>query len=319
MKASSISKIIVKSITQTNWKAMLFFTSFTFLLWLILQFTKTHTIDYVISIEFSDVPVKEVLLKKEVDVTSTIKKTGFWLFKKNFMDSSIQLPVGELEKSDSVYLFQSKPLVSLISRKLDLAEADISIENKTLAIPFSIKSTKQVPIETRLKLNFSKSYASYDGVQWEMDSVKIAGPLHLLKDISSVKTADLILKNLNSKRSGELKLINPFPKEVVFEKASLGYNIHVERFTEQWFILPVQIENLPDKYQIELLPNKVEVGFQSSLEDMDDINPEDFEVVCDFNSALSKASLLIPKLKKQPKKAIRIQLQPNQIEYILRK
>jgi len=113
--------------------------------------------------------------------------------------------------------------------------------------------------------------------------------------------------------------MKPFSDVVILEFENVNYNIEVEKFTEQSFSLPIELKNTPENYNVLLIPERVTVKFQSSLEDMENISEEDFQIECDFNSALNEISLLIPKLVNQPQKAIRIQLEPNRIEYILRK
>lgn len=317
-KESNTSKI-AQLWSRTNWKAILFFTIFTFLLWIILQFTKVHNANFDVTIEFSEVPVREVLAVKQIQLSTTIQQTGFSLFKKQFSENKIVLPLNTLQKKDSVYVFNSSLFTSQIANELKLSTEDFSIQNKEMDIPFSIKSSKKVPLQMNLKVGFAKSYASYNGIEVEEDSVKIAGPSNEIATISSVATEEVILKDLKSDKSGQLKLLKPFSEAVILEHSTVNYTIKVEKFTENSFSLPIQLQNPPAGYQVELIPKQVTIKFQSSLKEMETITEEDFEIGCNFNSALNEASLLIPKLLKTPKKAIRIQIEPHQIEYILRK
>lgn len=310
---------IAKSFNRTNWKAILFFTIFTALLWLILQFTKVHNAEYKITIEFSEIPVKEVLSKKEIQLSTTIQQTGFSLFKKKFSENKISLPLSTLQKSDSVYIFQSNLFITQISNKLKLSTEDFNIQNTEIKIPYTTKSSKKIPLQTNVKVNYAKSYASYGGIKISKDSVKIAGPSDEISTISKIETEELMLSDLKRDKSGELKLIKPFSDAVILEFYSVKYNIEVEKFTENSFILPIQLKNSPEDYKVELIPNQVTVKFQSSLNEMENIIEDDFQIECNFESALNEASILIPKLVEKPNKAIRIQIEPNQIEYILRK
>ncbi|GGE30530.1 hypothetical protein [Psychroflexus planctonicus] len=312
-------KKITKSLSQTNWKAILFFTTFTFLLWIILQFTKTHNVDDEISIAFSDVPVKEILSVQEIQLPINIEQTGFSLFKKQFIDGKIVFPINELQKKDSVYVFQSSLFITQIAKKLKLSTEEFSVTNKEVIIPFDVKATKKVPIHSNIEINYAKSYASYKGVQINRDSVNIAGPTNEIKGIKSIETEELILKYVRKNSSGELPLLKPFTDAVALEFDKVDYAFEVEKFSEQSFNLPIQLKNAPDNYQVELIPNSITIKFQSSLDELENINEEDFQIECNFNSALSEASILVPKLTEKPKKAIRIQLTPNRIEYILRK
>lgn len=317
-KSSNKNKLL-QTLSKTNWKAIIFFTSFTFLLWLILQFTKTHKIDYEIKIEFSDIPVKEVLAIDQIQLSTTIQQTGFALFKKQFTDNTIHLSLNDLQKKDSVYLFQSSLFTSQIAQKMKLNVENFSINDKQVAIPFSTKSSKKIPLQTDIKVNYAKSYASYKGIEIDKDSIEIAGPINELAEINKIKTEALELKELKNNKSGKLKLLNPFSDKIIFEFDELNYEIQVEKFTEQRFLVPIELNNSPTQYKVRLIPEQISISFQSSLKDMENINVDDFQVVCDFDLALNEASLLVPKLVKQPKKAIRIQLEPNRIEYILLK
>jgi hypothetical protein len=317
-KVSTKNKIL-KSLSQANWKAFLFFTSFTFFLWLILQFTKTHKVDYEISIILSEIPVKEVLSDNQIKLSTTIEQTGFTLFKKQFSENSISLPVSALQKKDSAYVFQSSLFVAQIASELKLSLDHFSINTKDFGIPFTIKSSKKIPLVTNVNIGYAKSFASYVGLQIDRDSIKIAGPTDVISAISSIETEEVTLDELRKDKSGKLKLMKPFSDVVILEFENVNYNIEVEKFTEQSFSLPIELKNTPENYNVLLIPERVTVKFQSSLEDMENISEEDFQIECDFNSALNEISLLIPKLVNQPQKAIRSQLEPNRIEYILRK
>lgn len=317
-EASNKSKIL-QSLSRTNWKAILFFTSFTFLLWLILQFTKTHKIEYVVNVEFSDVPVKEVLAIDQIKLSTTIQQTGFALFKKQFTDNTISLSLSDLQKKDSVYIFQSSQFNSQIAQKMKLSAENFSINDKQVAIPFSTKSSKKIPLQVDVKINYAKSYASYKGIEIDKDSIEIAGPSNEIADITKIETEALELKELKNNTSGKLKFLKPFSDKVILDFNELNYEIQVEKFTEKSFLIPIQLKNSPTEYKVRLIPEQINISFQSSLEDMENINVDDFQVVCDFDAALNEASLLVPKLVKQPKKAIRIQLEPNRVEYILLK
>ena len=310
---------IAQSLSQTNWKAILFFTSFTFLLWLILQFTKTHNVDYEISIEFTDVPVKEIISSKQVKLSANIQQSGFTLFKKKFSENKISIPISALAKKDSTYIFQSNLFIAQIAKSLKLSTEDFSINSKEFVIAFSEKATKKIPLHSNLKISYAKSYASYQGIQFEKDSIEIAGPLKDIEAISKIETEAVELKDLKKNLSAELSLKKPFSDEIVLEFNTVNYSIEVEKFTEQSFSLPIQLKNAPENYQVELLPDAITLKFQSSLEHMEEITEDDFEIECDFNLALDEASLLFPRLVKQPAKAIRTQLEPNRVEYILRK
>jgi hypothetical protein len=310
---------IVNFLSQANWKAFLFFTSFTFLLWLILQFTKTHKVEYEIRIEFIDVPVREVLSVKEVKLSSTMQQSGFYLFKKQFTDSKVSLPLSRLIKKDSSYVFQSSLFNSEIADQLMLASDEFMITNAEIEIPFQTKASKKVPLLTNFKINYAKSFTSYEGIQISQDSIKIAGPSDEIATISAIETEEVILKDLIKDKSGKVSLKKSYSDAVILAFDEVEFTVEVEKFTEQSFSLPIQLKNAPEDYEVVLLPDRVMVKFQSSLEDMENINEDDFLIEGDFNSALNEASLLIPKLVKKPNKAIRIQLEPNRIEYILRK
>lgn len=317
-KDSNKSKIL-NSLSQTNWKAIVFFTSFTAMLWLILQFTKIHNASYELSIEFTEIPVKEVLSKEVILLPITIQETGFALFKKRFSENNIRFPLSALEKKDSVYLFQSSLFETQIGNQLDLPLEKFSIKSKEFVIPFTTKTSKKVPIHTYIEVNYVKSYASYRGVVISQDSIDIAGPVDKIDQISEIETEKLKLNYIKTNKVGSIPLVNPFSDAVVLSFDKVDYSIQVDKFTEQSFRLPIQLKNPPENFTVELIPDQITLKFQSSLEEMENISEEDFLVECDFESALSSVSVLIPKLVNQPKKAIRIQLEPNRVEYMLRK
>jgi YbbR domain-containing protein len=303
----------------TNWKAITFFTSFTFVLWLILQFSKEHQIDYSLNIEFTDIPINEIVEKKSISLTSSLNETGFKIFQKEFTNKTITISLSKLEKYDDHYIFDVSLFASQIAEQLNVSSKNFNIENNRYRLPYAEKSIKKVAVNLNQKLEFSNAYASYSGVILSKDSIEIAGPKNAIRNIEAIESKQLSLTNLKKDEQGEIKLINPKPDLISIEKEYVDYTIQVEKFTEISLNLPIKLINSPDEYKVELIPQTVNLKFQTSIENADLFDEEDFLVVCDFNNAIENAYIIVPKIKKSPDKAIRLELDPKQIEYILRK
>lgn len=310
---------LIKILNQANWKAFLFFTTFTSIVWLLLQFTKEHTADYQLKIILTEIPVKEILSSKEVMVDVSVQQTGFALLKNQLSNKQIKLPVNALEKNSTFYVFDGNKFKNQIANELNLKNEDFIILSEKIQLQFSLKSSKVVPIRVPISISYAASFASYKGIEFSEDSVSIAGDANQLKDIRYIDTEDLVLKNLKTNQSGTIKLINPLPALISLEFESVKYMVEVEKFTEREFSIPVQLKNTPEEYQVSLFPDEIKVKFQSSVDDMEQINQDDFEIECDFKESLPEAAMLIPKLINAPEKAIRIRMSTQQVEYVLRK
>ena len=316
---SKKTNYFVNVFEATNWKAITFFTSFTFILWLILQFSKEHQIDYTIKIDFMDIPINEIVEKKSISLTSSINETGFKIFQKEFSNKAVSISLSKLDKNDDHYIFDVSLFASQIAEQLNVSSKNFNIENDRYRLPFAEKSIKKVAISLNEKVEFSNAYASYSGITLSKDSVEIAGPKNAISSIETINTKELVLENLKKDRKGKIELINPKPESISLENEDIDYTIKVEKFTEMSLNLPLKLINSPDDFKVELIPQTVNLKFQTSIENADLFDEEDFLIVCDFNDAIKNAYIIVPKIKKTPSQAIRLELDPNQIEYILRK
>ncbi|GGE21685.1 hypothetical protein [Psychroflexus salis] len=313
------TNIFSNAFETANWKAILFFTSFTFLLWLILQFSKEHKIDLELKVQFVDVPVNEILDKNQILLNTSLTETGFKIFKKELSKNTILIPISSLEKNEYFYTFKSSMFLSQVANQVDVSPTNINIEDVQYNLPYALKATKKVPIHFNANVSYAKSFSSYKGIQLSKDSIEIAGPKQIISSIKSIKTKKIALQELKANHKGEFELINPNPNLISLETKLMNFQIRVEKFTEISFTIPLQLKNSPEDYLVELIPEHVKLSFQTSIINAQLITEDDFAVVVDFNRALKKAYTLVPKLQKSSAKAIRVSIEPNQVEYVLRK
>ena len=108
-------------------------------------------------------------------------------------------------------------------------------------------------------------------------------------------------------------------EEMEFDYLKVIVNGSVSSYSEKQFELPVEVNNLSSNTQIKLFPSTVKLTVLARLEQLQQLKNSDFELSVNFALKKDTISSLPVILSKAPKGIKKINWNPKQIEFLIRK
>lgn len=195
----------------------------------------------------------------------------------------------------------------------------LSVNPRTLRIEFDKKLTKRVPVNLDARIKFAPQYALADSISIAPREVNLEGPESYIESVDTINTEPLRFDSLSESIDRQFALRLPNKPFVQANHNAVHVQIPVDKLTEGKLTIPVRIRNPLFKGTLTLVPSKVDVIYQTTLNQYESIHPEDFRVTVDASlvntgSAPDKLPL---KLVSKPEFVYNIRLQPGEVNYII--
>ncbi|WP_179335546.1 YbbR-like domain-containing protein [Winogradskyella costae] len=204
----------------------------------------------------------------------------------------------------------------LIESQLGSAYEVISLMPDTLLIAYSKRASKIVPVTFKKTINYAIGYDLKGEFRFNIDSVKVVGPLEEVNKIKAITTEELVLNDIKSDIQHIVRLdVSDYQHVEVFPK-TLEVSGNVTRFTEGIIEVPIVITNQPKTIVINYFPKTVTLSYYVDLENYDAIKALDFKVECNYAELEDNQTFLIPKVVKQPSFIKHVNIKQKQIDFI---
>ena len=297
------------------------FLILSFLMLVIIKLSENYDETLTYELSFKNLPENEVLnLEKTPKLSVGVKGFGFYLFKEYFRRKKIVVDFDrDVSKTGSAYVWLTKAHKNDIQRQIgSRLELDF-IRPDTLKFPFEVLSMKKVPIKLNAEVSYVQGYDSLEGLKFNPDSVNVVGSEEALKSVEIIETQLLQLSDISSDIKAKIALRKPKSSgKLRLPQNEVTINSKVTKFTEGNFEIPIKLINVPKNLKINYFPKSISVSFLVSLNDFKSVEPEDFEIVCDYEAVLnSESTFLIPKLTKESDKVKNVQMRQKKVEYII--
>lgn len=193
-----------------------------------------------------------------------------------------------------------------------------SISPDTVFFNFADKEVKRVKVKLNVNLNFKKQFQLKDSIIISPAFIEIYGPSENMGDITEIETEEIVLNDISEDKELQLALKIPptIPSYCRFSHKEVKVNIPVERFTETFITLSIQPLNVPDGYNVVLIPNKAEIILLVPFSKYNLVQQQEWKLQVDFESNNQKNRLPL-KLNSYPTFARIREIKPNEVEYIL--
>ena len=290
-----------------------------------MSLSKEYTININFPVKYINLPADKVIanhLPEGIDIE--IKTNGFNLlmYKMTRDHETVMIDV-----KDSKPFQYKNHFYLLTNSRIDKITSQFNNEIKiqkvtpdTIFFNFNKKVTKQVPAKSNISITFDPQYQQTDSVKIEPAFIQISGAEEVLKKINYVETVPKKFKNVTNDLSLNLSIAEtPEIKLIELSQSTVKATIHVTKFTEATIEIPVQTENLPDGYTMKVFPDKVFVKYNVSFSDYEKINPVQFKAIVDYKNIEPLSNKLKVQLIQFPKEIRSVKLNPEKVEYILRK
>lgn len=308
-----------KAITDINWGKVLPFFLFlilAFIFWMFLFFEQKTDGSHRIPIKYVNMPEDEVFVEAPpTHIDLKIRDHGSELFRYLFRKrDSLHINVTQAKGRNSSNL-QGNELTQLIHTKLFPSTDMIGYLPASIPIKTSKLDSKTVPIFFDGEMRTNASHLVIDSISIIPNEVKLLGSKEQLRNISKIVTEYTVFENLKatSQLPAKVKTI----EGVTIEPNVVDIYIPIYEFTERQFEVPILSKNSPSSLDVKFFPSRAKVTFFVTLDDYKRINPEDFEIVIDYNTLRKTENDQINlKLTKYPSSIQNPKITPQTVEFL---
>lgn len=294
------------------------------LFWLLTALSKEYTITVSYPVDYIN-PPKDKVVSNELPETINIdiKAKGFFLLAYKFRKTQtvfVDLKFTKSLGSRNNYYLLSNSQINKITQQFSSRIKVQAISPDTIFLNFNKKITKLVPVRSNLKLSLDNQYQQTDTVKLVPAFIAISGAADVIKKVDHLETLPLSINNVNSSQEILLSIQPPLRNgDVQMSASNVKAIVNVKKFTEATIELPVEAINLPIGYTLKSFPDKVSVKFNVAFDNYDKISAQQFRAVIDYKKAEANSNKLKIILEKYPSEIRAIKLNPEKVEYILKK
>lgn len=256
--------------------------------WAFLTGNNVYEGEMKVCIRLSGCPKNVVLLNSETDsVALTIKDTGwkfFWYYTVKHTDKELYVPFADYKQGDVVTISNAEIQRLLFKQQVLAPTTSItSLKRDAITFRFNMGAHKRVPVRFNGTLNTKSAITII-----QPDSVDVYASDEMLKNIREIRTdttryelqQDTIRTEIALEKTRNVKVIPSIVDLTIFRIT------FVEKTT------PVRVEciNEPTGKRLSLQTPKVEVRYYVDQKIHDNVNPEMFKVVADYNDVANLVS-----------------------------
>ncbi len=303
-------------------KVFLLFLICATLAWLINRLSQSYTSNTTFQVTYVNIPQEFILAntpKKELEVR--LNAVGFQFLGYGLQAKEIKLDVSKVMHKDSTYFLTEDQLRIQLEAQLNNNSTLVDFDSDPIYFDFTSLESKKVAVNALVELTFANNHALEGTLTISPDSIIVSGPKSQIDTIKHIKTQPLRLTDLNSSFSAEVAL--RLPKELNGTKFSSQVTTisgTVVKFSEKVMEVPVTVVNLPNGVKVRTFPEMVEVRCQGMLDDLKELEADNFSVVADYVNVSQETGNKLPiTLQRYPKTLYNAFLGTNEIEFILRR
>lgn len=320
MKPKRTKQAMEQAQNNKKLRIFLFFLSLSIVFWLLINLSKTYTVDIPFRLNYVDLPAKKLFQSDpENKIVLSLKTAGFKIIRYKIRKNTLEYPLSNIKR------FENAGYFSLTQSNLAHLQAQFSDEATVLTIkPDSLffdlgeKSFKKVKVREGEGLEFRNGYNLVGDLKITPELITLSGPKGILDTIRSVDLGSLDLRNHTGSFTQQITLQSPNSK-IVLDPANVTVKGRLDKFTEGSFEVAYKVINVPSNAIISTFPKELKLVFQVPLSDYDKVNADGFEVVCDYSdSRNNKLDHLIPRVVKKPEFVSAVRVVPNKVEYLIK-
>lgn len=293
--------------------------------WFLHMLSKEYNEVVCFPVEYVNFPKDKVVSNRLPDsLNIEVRTTGFSLLPFSFGESpqKIRIDVATAQKlsgSDYFY-FAANTRIDRIARQLGSRFAPVRVQPDTIFFNYSKKATRLVPVHPRLHVECATDYRLADSVTASPANVLISGSEALVKRVNFVETEVKTIKDVDESTTVPLKIATTGEqRQLTIDPVSVNAVVKVAKFTEGSVQINVTAKNLPPGYKLQTIPSKVKVTYVTAVDEFKNVNAEMFNAVVDYKHIQAGSKKLKVTLSRVPLNVRGVRVEPEQVEFILKK
>jgi len=149
-----------------------------------------------------------------------------------------------------------------------------------ISCPYFTEQEKNVTVVLDGELNPAGEYQLVGRPLLSRNRMKVYGQDKALSGVDTIFTEHIILNELVDTTVRRVALA--IPKGMRGETDSIELRVIAERFTEKKFMLPIQVNGVPEGYHIRLFPHEAEVSVRVAMRHFAEVQAQDVKAVCTY-------------------------------------
>lgn len=294
--------------------------------WFLSSLSKNYTTDLSFPIEYVGYSNDFILVEEPpLAVEGQVFGSGYELigeqFSLNKKALEIDLKSARPTKQKNTYYIEIKRLREDIDDRLD---QDIQLQYlKPDSIYFKTQRriSKKVAVITRLEVDLESGYQLRGEVTVNPKMVKVSGPKSFIDTLQVLYTEEFETSELDDSSKIELKIVVPENiNGLQLEEEIVSASIPVEKFTEKEIELDLEIETSSSKTDLKTFPSKVTVKVLVPISLYENLDNSLVQAKVYYKTSRDKGANKLPvRIEGLPKYAKLIRVEPDRVEFILRK
>lgn len=310
---------ILKRYSNQKIKRFLFFLVIASLFWMLTKFSREFTSSMQAYVNYQNLPETAVLSKDNPDrITFDLTANGFEILFYRFKKPEINIPVNQFyDESNDSFVYPQNEILQQLETQFNKYLEVRNITPDPLKVVLDAVILKKVKVYPQAKFSFRQGFNGIEDFKITPDSVVISGPRASVEKVDSVFTQKLELKDIHKSISEVISIEQPSDDIAAINPSEVSLNWEVAEFSQEQFLLPIEIINLPPGLELKLVPENVQVKFNISLHDFTNISSDNFKIVCDYSKRNREQNFMIPELIKKPEKVVNISMDPKKVDYFI--
>lgn len=287
--------------------------------WCVFALSNKYFYRVSIPVQYANSPENKAFHPLQSDTVSLNVEGSGWqiLFSQLRLQSQIfKVDLSGLKNRNWV-MFSSQ--LNYLNNQISGNQRIISVSPDTLYFDFSKQTVKRVPVEMKSELSFRKQYNIVDSIELKPSFVTVTGPMADLIDIEKWDTELLVRKDVEDNITTRLPLAKKEKGNLTIYPANVEVKIPVGETTEKILEIPIKLESPQRGVSTTLLPSKVKLTVSVPLKHYASMNRNAFEATVNVESSNFKTSSLPIVITKSPDYSIILKIEPQNVDYIIRK
>lgn len=314
-----MSKGFFKNSKNVKVNRFLFFLLVASIFWVLTKFSREFTSTMTAKINYENVPETTALSENNTrQINFDLTANGFEILFYKFKKPTITVPVGKFySKEKNGFKISENELLRMVSSKFNrnLGIKNLSVDALNVQLdPIVLKKVRVIP---KTNITFKNGFKPLDSIMVVPDSITISGPSGSLKNINTINTEIISLKDVEKNISVTTNIVSPGREIVSIKPEKVKIAMDVAEFSQGQFTLAVEVINLPPDMDLKLVPQTVTVTFDVSVNDFTKISKENFRLVCDYSQRNKDENFMLPFLEKKPQNIRNLVFDPKKIDFFI--
>ncbi|MDP1677944.1 MAG: hypothetical protein Q8L88_13885 [Bacteroidota bacterium] len=297
---------------------ILFSLIFAFLVWASVNLGNQFQISIDVPVRIEHLRADQAIaIPLPKNVRCTVQGTGWQILNTIFSPSlRYTIDFNQLSKKDTLFTYKELNEHANISTAIKI----IDTYPETVLVRLDLKTTKTVPILPLVNASFRDGFGLVGKVKTNPDSIVLTGARSLLDKILFWKTNSIALNDINAPITINTALDDSLSFEISRSHSTASVSFDVQPIAEKTISdILIEIVQVPENKKIVLIPPKLSIIVRSGVNIIAPLSDKDFTAFIDYKSILLDTSGMITPNIVGPENVKIVQLNPEKIQYVMRK